>query len=153
MASRANVQAELDLVRVLSTSAPATVAKGWTRRWVFTFLLFLLPLCTSPASLIQGGSQGDVLLPPAGAIGRVELVMAAARQDAAFLGYTASAKGFRKGSKAFLKRYFKCISGLNAPDNPVSWGFQHILLGLTHFPFQFCRSPQNQLDSLEEQII
>lgn len=110
-------------------------------------------VCTSPASLIQGGSRGDVLLPPAGAIGRVELVMAAARQDAAFLGYTASAKGFRKGSKAFLKRYFKCISGLNAPDNPVSWGFQHILLGLTHFPFQFCRSPQNQLDGLEEQII
>lgn len=109
--------------------------------------------CTPPASLIQGGVGGDVLLPPVGAIGWVESVMATARQDAAFLGCTASAKGFRKGSKAFLKRYFKCISGLNAPDNPVSWGFQHILLGLTHFPFWFCRSPQNQLDSLEEQII
>lgn len=101
--------------------------------------------CVPSASLTQGGVRGDVLLPLVRAMGQVEPVMAAAQQDAAFLGCTASAKGFRRGSKAFLKQYFKYISGLNALDKPVSGGFQHILLGLTHFPFWFADVLKNGL--------
>ena len=121
MASRANTQAELDLVYVLSWAL--LLPQLWQKvEQGDEYLPFnpASPGYIPPASRIQRGVRGDVLLPPARAIGRVESVMAAAQQDAAFLGYTASAKGFRKGSKAFLKQYFRCISGLNASDNPVS---------------------------------
>lgn len=139
-----NTQADLVLVHVSITPAPATVAKGWTWRWVFIFNPSSSD-CVPSASLTQGGVREDILLPLVRAMGQVESVMAAAQQDAAFLSCTASAKGFHRGSKAFLKQYFKYISGLNALDKPVSGGFQHILLGLTHFPFWFADLLKNSL--------
>lgn len=47
----------------------------------------------------------------------------------------------------------KWISGLNAPDKALSWGSQHKLLALPHFPSGSCRSPQISLGSFGQQIL